>query len=241
MDMSDCDRQPCEAEGGHVLVVRLIVLVPLVTGVYTVEVPGLPWPVLVFPIVRRGIDDVLLKIEELFFLVQVFLRFSPVQGLGSNVGTTRRLKVLSFSGRLLWCFGYEPRRSDRTTLFKLRRGFRRRNEEQICVTYQCTLVIGLENNVDLALFVGQLCDVDQNWAHRATVWFALFLRYRLVDHLDDWSADLALGCIVRYAVQQLFLCLQSLVALTFAKLFQAISDHNFMETLQSRLFGASDG
>ncbi len=133
MNMSDCDRQRYEAEGGHVLVVRLVVLVPLVTGVYTVEVPGLPWPVLVFPIVRRGIDDILLEVEELFFLVQVFLRFSSVQRLGSNVGTTRRLKVLSFSSRLLGCLGYEPRCSNGTALLELGRGFRRRNKHRgIC-------------------------------------------------------------------------------------------------------------
>lgn len=131
MNMSDNDRHRHEAEGDHVLVVRLVVLVPLVTGVYTVEVPRLPWPIFVFPIIRRGIDDILLKIEEFFFLVKVFLCFGSVQRLGSNVGTTRRLEVLSFSDRLLWCLGYEPRRSDGTTLFKLGRGFRRRNEDQI--------------------------------------------------------------------------------------------------------------
>lgn len=108
---------------------RLVVFVPLVTGVYTVEVPGLSRSIFVFPIIRRGIDDILLEIEEFFFLVQVFLRFGSVQRLGSNVGTTRRLKVLSFDGRLLWCLGYEPRRSNGTALFKLRRGFRRWNEE----------------------------------------------------------------------------------------------------------------
>lgn len=117
-----------EAEGDYVLVVRLVVLVPLVTGMYTVEVPGLSWAVLVFPIVRRRIDDVLLEIEELFFLVKVLLRLGSIQRFGSKVGATRRLEILSFGGRLLCCLGYEPRRSDGTTLFELWRGFRRQNE-----------------------------------------------------------------------------------------------------------------
>ena len=42
-------------EGDGLLVVRLVVLVPLVSRVNTVEVPWLPGPVLVLPIVRRWV------------------------------------------------------------------------------------------------------------------------------------------------------------------------------------------
>ena len=41
----------------------LVVFVPLVASVHTIEVPRLSWPVLVLPIVRGRIGNCLLEVE----------------------------------------------------------------------------------------------------------------------------------------------------------------------------------
>ena len=70
----------------HILIVCLIILVPLVPGVHAVEVPRLARAVLVFPVVGRGVRDVLFDIEQLFLFVQLALRLGSVERLGSEVG-----------------------------------------------------------------------------------------------------------------------------------------------------------
>ena len=69
---------------------RLIVLVPFVTGMHSVEILRFPGTVLVFPVVRRGSGNALLHVEELFLFVQISLGFRAIHGLGEV--------------RVAWCF-----------------------------------------------------------------------------------------------------------------------------------------
>ena len=59
---------------------RLVVLIPLVAGMYPVEVTRLAWSILVFPIVSSRIIYGLFHIEKLFFFIKVFLRFGSIHG-----------------------------------------------------------------------------------------------------------------------------------------------------------------
>ena len=67
---------------------RLVVLVPFVPGVNTVEVPGFTGSVLVLPMVGCGISDILFDIEELLFLIQISLSFGSIQCFRSKVNPT---------------------------------------------------------------------------------------------------------------------------------------------------------
>ena len=68
----------------------MIVFIPLVTGVYAVEVPRLPRPVLVLPVVARWVWQALLDVEELLLLVELALCLRAIQRLGREVGVARR-------------------------------------------------------------------------------------------------------------------------------------------------------
>lgn len=100
-----------------VLVMCLIVLVPFVAGVNTVEVPRFARTVFVFPVVRGGVGNIFLNVEQLLFLVQLAFGFGAIQGF-SEICIARRLRLLSL---LHWLRGSrnESRRSHRTTLGKL--------------------------------------------------------------------------------------------------------------------------
>ena len=63
------------------LVVRLIVLVPLVTGMNSVEVTRFAWSILVFPIVGRWVIDRFLHVEKFFLFIEVLLGFSSIHRL----------------------------------------------------------------------------------------------------------------------------------------------------------------
>ena len=64
---------------GYVLVVCLVVLIPLITRMHAVEVSRLSWPILVFPIVCRRVNDVLFEIEELLFFIHIFFGFGSIE------------------------------------------------------------------------------------------------------------------------------------------------------------------
>ena len=68
----------------------LIVLVPLVSSMYPVEVPWLSGAVFVFPVVARRVRQALPDVEELLLLVELALRLRAVQRLGREVGVARR-------------------------------------------------------------------------------------------------------------------------------------------------------
>lgn len=64
---------------GNLLVMCLIVLVPLVPSVHTIEVSRLPRSVLVFPVVRSGASNALLHVEQFLLFVQLALGLCAVQ------------------------------------------------------------------------------------------------------------------------------------------------------------------
>lgn len=84
----------------------LIVLVPFVPSVHTVEVPRLSRAVLVFPVVRGRSGDAFFDVEELLFFIQLPLGLRTVQRF-SKICVARRLDILLLGFRLD-SLGYEP-------------------------------------------------------------------------------------------------------------------------------------
>jgi hypothetical protein len=104
--------------GKDLLVMRLIILIPLIASMHTIEIPRFPRSVLVFPIVCCGIDNIFFKVEQLFFFVEIAFGFLPVESFRCDIGATGGLWILHFRDRLSG-FGYEPRGRNSTALFKL--------------------------------------------------------------------------------------------------------------------------
>jgi len=63
----------------HILIMGLVVFIPFVPSMNSVEITGFPRSMLVFPVVAGCACDVLFKIEKLLFLIQLFLGFCTVQ------------------------------------------------------------------------------------------------------------------------------------------------------------------
>lgn len=74
----------------------LIVLVPLIASMHSVEVSGLAWSVLIFPVITCRIDNVLLKIEKLLLFIKFFLCLCPVQSFRGKVSPARRFLIFNF-------------------------------------------------------------------------------------------------------------------------------------------------
>ena len=86
----------------------LVIFVPFVTSVHAIEIPRLPWAVLVLPCVRCRVYDVFFKVEKLLFLVHVLFRLGSVKGLRVEIRATGCLSVLN-NLRLLSGFGHKTR------------------------------------------------------------------------------------------------------------------------------------
>jgi hypothetical protein len=101
------------------LVMRLIVLVPLETGMHTVEESRFSRSELVLPTVSPGIEKTFVEVEKLFVFVQVFGSLFSVHSFGCEIGKGRRVGgFLNVGGAL------GPRdkggRRDETTVGELR-------------------------------------------------------------------------------------------------------------------------
>ncbi|SRR6266446_9289120 len=95
------------------LIMCLIILVPFIPGMYTVEILRFVGSVVILPVIGSWTCDVFFKVEKLLFLFHITLDFSSVHGLRSKVCTTYSLGVWDLS-RWLWCFGNEMRVGDGT-------------------------------------------------------------------------------------------------------------------------------
>jgi hypothetical protein len=58
------------------LIVRLVILVPLISSMHTIEIPRLPWSVFILPGVGRRARDIRFATEYLLFVVLVQVSFS---------------------------------------------------------------------------------------------------------------------------------------------------------------------
>jgi len=103
----------------NVLVMCLIILVPFVAGVNTIEVSGFSWSILVLPIIGGRVDNILFEIEQLLVFIKIFLSLCPVQSLRRKVCSTGSFLVLDLHnglGRL----GYKSGSSNGSTLLELK-------------------------------------------------------------------------------------------------------------------------
>ena len=103
-------------------------------------------------------------------------------------------------------------------------------------TYKSSTIVCLENNVNLPLLIWQFRDIDQSWAHGAVIGLDVFGKYRLLYNcrFDNRRMSFTYSGVGN-AFKKFFLGLKSFISLSFAKLFQPISNDNLMETLQSGL------
>lgn len=119
--------QPVMSCRWDVLVMGLIVFVPFVSRVHPIEVPRLPRPPLVFPIIACRMRDVLLDVEQLFFLVQISFGLSAEERFGGQVGVARCCFGSGLLLHGLCSAGDVARRRDATSLSDL---FRSSTREQ---------------------------------------------------------------------------------------------------------------
>jgi len=62
----------------YILIMGLVVFIPFVPSMNSVEITGFPRSILIFPVVAGCACDVLFKIEKFLFLVQLFFGFCTV-------------------------------------------------------------------------------------------------------------------------------------------------------------------
>ena len=99
--------------------------------------------------------------------------------------------------------------------------------------YQVPFIFSSCDNVNLTFVVGELRNVDGYRAHRPVIRLDLLGSRFWFDRRRDFVKG-KIGCC---AGQKFLLGLQGLIALSFAKLLQAILNHNFMVYLELRLDG----
>lgn len=97
---------------------RLVVLVPFVPSVDAVEVSGLSWAILVFPVVRSRSGNAFFDVEELLFLVQLAFGLRTVQRFG-KICVAGCLDILLL-GRGLDSLGNKPSTCNTAALLQLR-------------------------------------------------------------------------------------------------------------------------
>lgn len=110
------------------------------------------------------------------------------------------------------------------------------------MTYQVTRVISLRDDVHLTIIDWQFGDVKQRRGHRPVIHHYILLGGRLavgrLAFYDCWEFGASRGSLGD-ACEELFLRLQSLVALSFTKLLQAVAHHHLVEAFQFRLHALS--
>ena len=57
---------------------RLVIFVPFIPGMHTIEVPWFTRPILVFPVVCRRIGYILFEVEQFLFFIEVSFGFLPI-------------------------------------------------------------------------------------------------------------------------------------------------------------------
>lgn len=97
----------------------LVVLVPLVARMYSVEVTGLSRSIFVFPAVGCGVGQIFLQIEHFFLLIHIFLCFGSVKCFRGEVGTAWRFLVYFHLLDYLDGFHYKTRGCYSTAAFNL--------------------------------------------------------------------------------------------------------------------------
>ena len=61
------------------LIMRLVIFIPLITGMNSVEVPWFTGPIFILPVVADRVDNVFFKIEQLLLFVQILFCFCFVE------------------------------------------------------------------------------------------------------------------------------------------------------------------
>lgn len=100
------------------LIVGLVILVPFVPCVNTVEVARLSRSIFVLPIVAGSTSNILLEIEQFFLFVQFSFGLCTIQGFRGKVAISRRIFDLRLS-RLLSSFWNISGSGDGTALLYL--------------------------------------------------------------------------------------------------------------------------
>jgi hypothetical protein len=103
----------------------------------------------------------------------------------------------------------------------------------VIVTHQGDFVVRLQHDVHMTFFMRQLCNVNKARAHPSFVGLDNFLNRLLANALLNYrGAELSLRGHIRDTLKELFLRLQSLVALSLAQLLESISNDNFVRRFQ---------
>lgn len=136
--------------------------------------------------------------------------FFETSGAGA-VGLTTNCEVFTAFRRSIWS-----------------RGNYGENQRYNKQTYQILSIFNSCNNVNLAFFVGEFRDIDGFRTHRPAIWLNLLGNRFLFDRRGDFVEGKVGGC----ACEKLLLGLQGFIALSFAKLLQAILDNDLMMGLE---------
>ena len=97
----------------------LVIFIPFITSMDSVEVSWFAGPVFILPVVTGRIGNVFFKIEQFLLFIQIFLCFGSVKRFWSKIGTTCRFLAWNFNGSWLSSLRDEARCSDRPTLLEL--------------------------------------------------------------------------------------------------------------------------
>src|SRR5712671_7222094 len=96
------------------------------------------------------------------------------------------------------------------------------------ITHQVSLVVRLQHDVHMAFFMRQLCNVNKARTHSSLVRFNKFLDRLANASPNCRGTEFPLRGHIGDTLEELFLGLAGLVALSLAQLLETISDDNFV-------------